>query len=240
MNKNRLSFAEQDWNDILFLHWPLPKDLIVPYIPKPLELDTYNGQAWVTIVSFQATNSRFRSMPQTLTYRPFTQVNFRTYVKLNHLNERGVYFFSLNANSLIGTLGARYLYNLPFNSMTMMTNINRHPLSVRYEMKNKGKTVLTVEYKEHSEKEVSNVKLANFLTERYFILTPKKRKLIKLPISHTPWSLKEVEVHLQMNQDFDRMMPSEIMGKCVTNKCLAHYSTFKRTRLHISEVVAII
>ena len=42
----------QRWNDLLFLHYTLPPEVIRPLVPDVLTLDTYKQQAWVSVVPF--------------------------------------------------------------------------------------------------------------------------------------------------------------------------------------------
>ena len=43
---------KQSWCDLLFAHWVVPVAELQPLIPAELELDTYEGQAWVGVVPF--------------------------------------------------------------------------------------------------------------------------------------------------------------------------------------------
>jgi len=42
----------QSWGKLLFLHWPVPADLLRPLVPEPLAIDTFEGTAWVGITPF--------------------------------------------------------------------------------------------------------------------------------------------------------------------------------------------
>ena len=42
----------QKWHNLLFAHWPVSPAAIRKLIPEKLELDTYDGQAWISIVPF--------------------------------------------------------------------------------------------------------------------------------------------------------------------------------------------
>src|SRR5262245_45384968 len=42
----------QTWDKFLFLHWPIAADLLRPLIAPRLSLDTFEGQAWVSITPF--------------------------------------------------------------------------------------------------------------------------------------------------------------------------------------------
>jgi uncharacterized protein YqjF (DUF2071 family) len=49
-----------DWYDLLFLHWPVPINILRPYIPDQLDIDTYEGQAWMGVVPFRMAGVRPR------------------------------------------------------------------------------------------------------------------------------------------------------------------------------------
>src|SRR5712691_4455234 len=44
----------QRWDDLLFVHWELPPDALRPLVPPRLELDTFDGCAFVSITPFTA------------------------------------------------------------------------------------------------------------------------------------------------------------------------------------------
>ncbi len=87
-------FGKQLWEDIFFVHWRVPPDSLKPYVPKPFELDLFDGAAWISAVCFQAKKNRVRHIPLDL-MRPGYQLNVRTYVDVAEKQEKGVYFFRL-------------------------------------------------------------------------------------------------------------------------------------------------
>ena len=47
------SFAlSQEWRHLSFLHWRVDEKYILPYIPKGLELDTFNNNAYISTIPF--------------------------------------------------------------------------------------------------------------------------------------------------------------------------------------------
>src|SRR5690625_1866847 len=98
-------FGQQRWTNILFSHWPISKEELKHFIPAPFELDTFHGEGWVSLVLFKAMYSRFRWMPQLLSYPPFIQMNLRTYVRLG--DQKGIYFLSVDCNHRLATQMAR-------------------------------------------------------------------------------------------------------------------------------------
>src|SRR5256885_599242 len=49
-----LPLMRMQWRDLLFMHWPVPVEVIRPLIPRPdrLQIDTFDGMAWVGLVPF--------------------------------------------------------------------------------------------------------------------------------------------------------------------------------------------
>src|SRR4030095_17225562 len=67
------------WHDLLFQHWPIPESVLRPLIPPELELETFDGSAWLGVIPFTMT-VRPRGVPRLLASR-FPEVNVRTYVR---------------------------------------------------------------------------------------------------------------------------------------------------------------
>src|SRR4051794_39854883 len=97
------------WATISFLHWPYPAAEIQSRLPDGLEVEPWDGQAWVGLVPFE------------MTIRPpvgpgamrFPETNVRTYV-VGPDGRPGVYFFSLDAASASAVPAARPPWQLPY------------------------------------------------------------------------------------------------------------------------------
>lgn len=48
----------QSWGKLLFMHWPIDAELLRPLIPSQLEIDIFDGRAWIGAV-YDVGNSRF-------------------------------------------------------------------------------------------------------------------------------------------------------------------------------------
>ena len=110
----------QEWHHLTFLHWSFDPAALRPLIPRPLELDTFDGHAWLGIVPFLIKKSRFRGIPWRI---DFPETNVRTYVRLPN-GDTGVWFFSLDAASLFATLGARMSFRLPYMWSRMQVEVS--------------------------------------------------------------------------------------------------------------------
>ena len=93
----------QSWGKLLFLHWPVPGDLLRPLIPEPLAIDTFDGTAWVGITPFTMWGVRPVFSPSLPFLSESHEMNVRTYVHLDGIP--GIWFFSLDANNPVAVWG---------------------------------------------------------------------------------------------------------------------------------------
>jgi uncharacterized protein YqjF (DUF2071 family) len=86
-------------------------EVLGPNIPPSLNLETFDGAAWVGIVPFHLSHLAPRGAAGRLGLA-FPELNVRTYVTRD--DKPGIWFFSLDAASLSGVIGARIAYHLPY------------------------------------------------------------------------------------------------------------------------------
>jgi uncharacterized protein YqjF (DUF2071 family) len=108
----RPSVMRMRWVDLLFAHWPVPAEALRPRIPAGLDLDTFDGQAWLGIVPFVMEDVAPRWLPAVPRFSRFPELNVRTYV--THQGAPGIWFLSLDARSRVTVWGARTFYHLPY------------------------------------------------------------------------------------------------------------------------------
>jgi uncharacterized protein YqjF (DUF2071 family)/uncharacterized protein with NAD-binding domain and iron-sulfur cluster len=107
----------QVWSNLFFAHWPLPVSMIRPLVPDGLEIDTYEGDAFVSLVAMEMAHISFRQFGTVPGDSTFLELNLRTYVKRGA--QTGVYFLRVDASSLLSDIGARLLFNLPYSPAVM-------------------------------------------------------------------------------------------------------------------------
>jgi uncharacterized protein YqjF (DUF2071 family) len=87
-------FLFADWERVLFLHFAIAPELLRPFILRPVELDLYDGQAYVSLVAVTMRNFLpVRPLPFAWAFRLITCqqfLNVRTYVR--HRGEPGALF----------------------------------------------------------------------------------------------------------------------------------------------------
>jgi uncharacterized protein YqjF (DUF2071 family) len=119
----------QSWLDLSFLHWRIPVATLRPLIPAALEIDTYEGDAFIGVVPFTMTGVRPLWAPPVPGISNFHETNVRTYVHLEG-RDPGVWFFSLEAASLVAVTIARTFWHLPYHHARM--TLDKGPHGIRY------------------------------------------------------------------------------------------------------------
>ena len=102
----------QQWRDLAYLHWRYPADEVKALLPRGLEVDTFDGSAWVGLIPFSMRKIGLPHLPAVPYLGSFPEVNVRTYVR--HNGVPGVWFFSLDVNRLVPAFVARTTYFLPY------------------------------------------------------------------------------------------------------------------------------
>ena len=102
----------QRWRSLLFLHWPVPVEVLRSLVPAELSLDLHDGVAYVGVVPFAMQGVRPWWCPGAFAFN-FLETNVRTYVVAG--DRPGVYFFSLDANSRLAVFAARTGWGLPYH-----------------------------------------------------------------------------------------------------------------------------
>ncbi|MCA9241502.1 MAG: DUF2071 domain-containing protein, partial [Planctomycetales bacterium] len=85
----------QSWVELLFAHWRAPAEQLRTLVPRGLELDLFDGHAWVGLVPFRMEGVMRRPLPDLPWVSAFPELNLRTYV--THGGKPGVWFLSLDA-----------------------------------------------------------------------------------------------------------------------------------------------
>jgi uncharacterized protein YqjF (DUF2071 family) len=187
-----------NWHDLVFMHWPVPADTLRPLLPPRLELDTFDGNAWLGVVPFYMTDVRPRAFPKSFA-SAFPEINVRTYVR--YRERFGVWFFSLDAASRLTVLGARRFYRLPYWLATM--TYARHGSEIGFESRRQRdeRVGIACRYRGIGAPfEATPGSLEYFLTERYCLFSADREGgLYCGEIHHRPWTLQPAEAEIRMN-----------------------------------------
>jgi hypothetical protein len=188
----------QSWRDLLFAHWPVRAAEIRPRVPAELELDEREGYAWVAVTPFWMT-VRPRGLPPIPGASVFPELNLRTYVRFR--DSPGVFFFSLDAGSLLAVLGARLAFGLPYFWARMTVENSGDAVHYRSRRRSSGRPAeLRARYAP-----VGPVfrappgSLEDWLTSRYRLFTVGSGGVRAAEIDHEPWPLQRAAAEIKAN-----------------------------------------
>ena len=187
------------WLDLLFAHWSFPPEQIRARVPEVLELDTFEGRAWVGVVPFRMANVGPRGVNWLPGVSAFPELNVRTYVIAD--GKPGVWFFSLDAASVLAVRGARTAFHLPYFRALMSCEQRDGWVEYRSERRHPDQPagVFRGRYRGCGETYLSEPgTLEHWLTERYCLyVLDRKGRARRGEIHHKPWPLRRAEAEIE-------------------------------------------
>lgn len=216
----------QRWHHLLFAHWECAPTDLRPLIPPPLELDTFDDEAWIGVIPFYMSGVRMRGAPPVPTAHAFEELNVRTYVTLD--GRPGVWFFSLDAASLLAVIGARLGVRLPYFRAWMQLSRDGDTISYRSDRWSlAGKPAsFHGRYRPegHARQPVPGT-LEHFLTERYCLYSSDGKRIWRGDIYHPEWNLHSASAEIERNS----MIAAAGVG-ALGHAPLLHYANFQDVR----------
>jgi uncharacterized protein YqjF (DUF2071 family) len=189
-----------EWEDLLFIHWPIEMTAIRPLIPPDLEIDTFEGQAWIGIVPFGMRRVRPRLAPAVPWLSTFLELNVRTYVTAG--GKPGVWFFSLDAANPIAVLLARSFFNLPYFNARMSLVEQDEWITYQSQRTHRGEpgAEFAARYRPNGDLyHAETGSLDEWLTARYCLYASRKETVYRGEIHHPPWPLQPALLELERN-----------------------------------------
>jgi uncharacterized protein YqjF (DUF2071 family) len=195
------------WHNLLFAHWPVGPDLVRPFLPPGLELQTWAGRAWLGVVPFEMRGVRPRFAPPVPGVSAFPELNLRTYVVRG--NRPGVWFFSLDAANPLAVRAARLGFHLPYFDAQMRCTLQGRAVHYQSVRRHRGMApaAFRADYTPTGPVYTSAPgSLEHWLTERYCLYAADRRgRLWRGDIHHAPWPLQPAEATITTNHLTDRL-----------------------------------
>ena len=166
----------------------------------PFKLDLFEGNAVLSIVPFQMDKIRFWGLPPIPFFSQLWELNLRTYVTLGGV--RGIYFFTLDTDSVLGYWIAKHFFHLPYRYAHITAKVTdqeyifrseRFPFSFFTKFKITGK-----------KKKISA--LDRWATDRDRLFTIDQETIYEGCVLHNPWELEEV-AHVLIDDHFSTQLP---------------------------------
>lgn len=189
----------QRWEHLLYQHYRVDPAELRRLLPEELEIDTFDGSAWVSLIPLLMDHVHLRDVIPVPTTNRFPEMNLRTYV--HRKGVQGVWFLGIDACSWFSVQIARRAFHIPYHYADMslssvddgfhFTSNRAGPSAVRYvaDYRPTGAPGLPPADSVHA-----------FLAERYCMYSASKSgEVLRGDISHSPWHIQDAEVSVREN-----------------------------------------
>jgi uncharacterized protein YqjF (DUF2071 family) len=180
----------QGWKDLTFVHWSFDPGVVQRRLPPGLEVDTFEGRAWVGLVAFHMEDIRLPNLPPVPYLGNFPETNVRTYVR-GPDGPPGVWFDSLDITRLLPVLVALGTYRLPYRWSDMSIEHLAGTVVYRAQRRWPGPRGAASKIIMKPGEPTTNLNpLDRFLTARWGLYSLFGRRNAYAPVEHAPWPLQ--------------------------------------------------
>jgi hypothetical protein len=201
-------FLKANWENIIMANYAIDPEILIPYLPKGVELDFYNGKAYVSLVGFMFKKTKLFTIPIPF-LGTFEEINLRFYVqrKENGITKRGVVFINETIPYRIVAWMANKLYNEHYTVVPTRHSIveNSDSKKIKFDwLLNKKWNSIYVEASHNSYK-MKNDTLEKFIYEHYFGYTKiDENNTEEYRLQHPSWKINTV-LDTKIDCDFKAM-----------------------------------
>jgi uncharacterized protein len=184
----------QRWERLTFVHWSFDPPTVQQLVPEWLQVETFDGAAWVGVVPFFMRVATSRGHRMTWVSH-FCETNVRTYVR-DREGRSGIWFFSLDAARLGAVLTARATYRLPYFWSRM--RLDERDSEIAYTCRRRWPDPQTATSRIHVRIGAPFVTADlddrdHFLTARWVLFSAAGERTRFARAWHTPWPLHRAE-----------------------------------------------
>ena len=202
------TFLKANWENIIMANYAIDPEILKPFLPKGVELDLYNGKAYVSLVGFMFKKTKLFNVPIPF-FGTFEEINLRFYVqrKEDGITKRGVVFINETIPYRIVAWMANKLYNEHYTVVPTRHLIveNSDSKKIKFDwLLNKKWNSIYVEASNDSHKMKSDT-LEKFIYEHYFGYTKiDDNNTEEYRLQHPSWKISTV-IDTKIECDFRAM-----------------------------------
>jgi len=191
------TFLTAKWQNLIMANYEIDPSYLLPYLPKGVELDYFNGKSYISLVGFMFKDSRIFKTPIPF-LGTFEEVNLRFYVIRKDRNEikRGVVFINETVPNKTVAWVANILYKEHYIAIptTHSWKINENNKEIEYQwLVNNNWNSLKVVANLAKQKMQPN-SIEEFIFEHYFGYTKvNANHSIEYKINHPSWEINEIQ-----------------------------------------------
>lgn len=201
-------FLSARWEDLIMANYQVDESLLQPYLPKGVELDTYAGKTYVSLVGFLFNKTRLFNVPIPFLGR-FEEINLRFYVKRieDDIIKRGVVFINETVPYKPVAWLANKLYKEHYIAVPTDSKIVHGPelknVQYRWKVNNSWNHIAVNTANKDLDMEPGSVE--EFIFEHYYGYTRVNENITQeYKVDHPRWKINQVRDH-SIDCDFGSM-----------------------------------
>jgi uncharacterized protein len=202
-------FLKANWENIIMANYVIDPKILIPFLPKGVELDLFNDKCYISLVGFMFKNTKLFSIPIPF-FGDFEEINLRFYVKRideNGTIRRGVVFINETIPYPIVAWMANKLYNEHYTVVPTKHNIieDKFVKIVEFQwLLNKKWNSIKVQAAVAS-KAMEENSLERFIYEHYYGYTKiSESETEEYKLQHPSWKVSQVTDYA-IDCDFETM-----------------------------------
>jgi uncharacterized protein YqjF (DUF2071 family) len=209
MEKKLNKFLTARWEYLMMANYEVNPDILIPYLPKGVEIDFFNQKTYLSVVGFMFLDTKVLGIPVPF-HTNFEEVNLRFYVKYfdEKIQEwkRGVVFIKEIVPKIAIAKVARWVYGENYIATQMRHQITAttQELKVEYEWKVNQKWHKIGVTAHHLPQEIQPQSDEEFITEHYWGYTQLKNATAQYQVEHPRWQIFNIKNH-QIEVDFEQV-----------------------------------
>ncbi len=193
------TFLKAQWQNLIMVNYEINPAVLLPYIPKGVELDYFNGKVYVSLVGFLFKDSSIFNIPIPL-MGTFEEVNLRFYVirKVGNETRRGVVFINETVPNKIVAWVANKLYKEHYIAIPTKHKwvLNSHIKEIQYQWKVQSKWNSMKVKASSSKHKMETGSIEEFIFEHYYGYTKvNEQHSIEYKINHPRWEINAIQNH---------------------------------------------
>lgn len=202
------TFLSARWENIIMANYAVDSELLMPYLPKGVELDFHEGKTYVSLVGFLFKDTKLFSIPIPI-LGTFEEINLRFYVKRTEGStvKRGVVFINETVPYQAVAWMANKLYKehytvVPTKSRFKITSSIKH-IVYQWQVAKIWNTISVVAKTEKLPMKPGSIE--EFIFEHYYGYTKiSNHKTEEYRINHPSWLVNEIQEY-DIDCDFNAM-----------------------------------
>jgi len=201
-------FLKANWENIIMANYEIDPEILIPFLPKGVDLDLYEGKAYVSLVGFMFKRTKLFNVPIPY-FGTFEEINLRFYVvrKEGDTVKRGVVFINETIPYPIVAWMANKLYKEHYTVVPTKHEITTESKSQKVEFKwllNKKWNSIYVEATTEA-KVMESQSLEKFIYQHYYGYTKvDQNNTEEYKLQHPSWLVNQV-LDYKIDCDFTAM-----------------------------------